>query len=72
DAVAIDASGIGGHIAGLGAHAALIDDIDNGPIDEQGLFHLINTVRGAGSTLMLTARRFPSAWHVTLPDLISR
>ncbi|RWF24498.1 MAG: hypothetical protein EOS64_07630, partial [Mesorhizobium sp.] len=37
-----------------------------------GLFHLINAVRGAGSTLLLTARRFPAAWRVTLPDLISR
>ena len=72
DAVAIDTARIGEHIAGLGASSALIDDIDKGPIDEQGLFHLINAVRGAGSTLMLTARRFPSAWRVGLPDLISR
>ena len=72
DAVAIDPSGIGEHIASLGAKPVLIDDIDKGPIDEQGLFHLINTVRGARSTLLLTARRFPSAWRVTLPDLVSR
>ncbi|TGS53352.1 hypothetical protein EN844_32875, partial [Mesorhizobium sp. M3A.F.Ca.ET.201.01.1.1] len=71
-AVAIDPGRIGEHIASLGARPALIDDIDKGPIDEQGLFHLINTVRCAGSTLLLTARRFPSAWRVALPDLISR
>ncbi|TGV96111.1 hypothetical protein EN797_038585, partial [Mesorhizobium sp. M2E.F.Ca.ET.154.01.1.1] len=44
-AVAIDPGRIGEHIASLGARPALIDDIDKGPIDEQGLFHLINTVR---------------------------
>ncbi len=71
-AVAIEQGRIGEHLAGLGARPALIDDIDNGPIDEHGLFHLINSVRGAGSTLLLTAKRFPSAWRVMLPDLISR
>ncbi|TGR92543.1 hypothetical protein EN852_039210, partial [Mesorhizobium sp. M2E.F.Ca.ET.209.01.1.1] len=60
------------HIAGLGVRPALIDDIDKTAIDEPGLFHLINAVRGAGSTLLLTARRFPSAWRVALPDLVSR
>lgn len=50
----------------------LIDDVDGGPIDEAGLFHLINIMRGAGSQLLLTARRFPSAWGVRLPDLVSR
>ncbi|RWD60691.1 MAG: hypothetical protein EOS36_20250 [Mesorhizobium sp.] len=71
-AVAIAPDRIGENIGGLGAMPALIDDVDKSPIDEQGLFHLINTVRGAGSTLLLTARRFPSAWRVTLPDLVSR
>ncbi len=50
----------------------LIDDADSGGLDQEGLFHLINGIRGAGSTLLLTARRFPSAWGVTLPDLASR
>ncbi|MBN9220790.1 MAG: hypothetical protein J0I79_22825 [Mesorhizobium sp.] len=72
NAVAVGAGRIGDGIAGLGTRPALIDDIDTGPIDEQGLFHLINAVRGAGSTLLLTARRFPSAWGVSLPDLASR
>ena len=56
----------------LGARPALIDDVDAGPVDEEGLFHLINAVRGAGSQLLLTARRFPAAWGVALPDLASR
>jgi len=50
----------------------LIDDADAGPLDEQGLFHLINAVRAAGHHLLLTSRRFPAAWGVKLPDLASR
>ncbi|MEO3387671.1 DnaA regulatory inactivator HdaA [Mesorhizobium sp. CAU 1741] len=50
----------------------LIDDIDARPVDEIGLFHLINAVRQAGTSLLLTSRRFPSAWSVRLPDLASR
>lgn len=72
NAVAVDARRVGDSIASLGARPALIDDVDTGAVDEQGLFHLINAVRSAGSTLLLTARRFPSAWGVSLPDLASR
>ncbi|ESW82989.1 DnaA regulatory inactivator HdaA [Mesorhizobium sp. M0644] len=72
DAVKVEAGRIGDCIENLGPHPALIDDIDAEPIDEHGLFHLINAVRGAGSSLLLTARRFPSAWGVRLPDLASR
>lgn len=50
----------------------LIDDADSGSLDEQGLFHLINAVRSAGTHLLLTARRFPGAWGIGLPDLASR
>lgn len=49
-----------------------IDDADRGDLDEQGLFHAINAVRGSGATMLIAARRFPSAWNVTLPDLASR
>jgi chromosomal replication initiation ATPase DnaA len=72
DALAIPASAIGTAAADTGGHPVLVDDVDSAPIDEQGLFHLINAVRGAGSHLLLTARSFPSAWRVTLPDLASR
>lgn len=71
-ALKVDARRIGDCIANLGVRPALIDDVDAGPVDEHGLFHLINAVRGAGSHLLLTARRFPSAWGVRLPDLASR
>lgn len=50
----------------------LIDDADRAPIDETGLFHLINTVRGAHTHLLLTARTLPANWPITLPDLVSR
>lgn len=54
------------------AGPALIDDVDARAIDETGLFHVINAVRSAGTSLMMTARRFPAAWGVALPDLQSR
>lgn len=72
DALPIDAGRIGQGIAELGERSALIDDIDAGPVDEDGLFHLINAARAANSHLLLTARRFPSAWNISLPDLASR
>ncbi len=72
NAVAVDAQRIGDAITRLGERPALIDDVDKTAIDEAGLFHLINEMRGAGSTLLLTARRFPAAWGVKLPDLASR
>lgn len=50
---------------------AVIDDADTG-LDEQGLFHLINAARAADKHVLLTSRRFPSAWGVRLPDLASR
>ena len=71
-ALAVDPRRIGDGVADLGARPAVIDDIDASPVDEQGLFHLINTVRGGGTHLLLTARRFPAAWGVALPDLASR
>ena len=72
-AVSLAPDSIGGRIGQLDlAGPILIDDVDSGRLEQEGLFHLINGVRGAGSTLLLTARRFPSAWGVTLPDLASR
>lgn len=55
-----------------GTSAFLIDDADGEGLDQTGLFHLINHVRASGGTLLMTARRFPGAWAVTLPDLASR
>lgn len=50
----------------------LVEDADRGGLDETGLFHLINDVLASGSTLLMTARGFPAAWGVKLPDLASR
>lgn len=71
-ALQLSASDISAHLAEIGSTPVLIDDADQGKLDQDGLFHLINTVRGAGSHLLLTARSFPSSWGVTLPDLASR
>lgn len=54
------------------ARPVLIDGIGDAAFDEPGLFHLINAVRGAGTHLLLTSRRFPASWGVALPDLSSR
>lgn len=59
-------------IEAAGRGPVLVDDADGPGLDETGLFHLINGVRAAGTQLLLTARRFPAAWNVRLPDLGSR
>lgn len=71
-AIELSPSDISAHLGDIGTVPVLIDDADQGRLDQEGLFHLINTVRGAGSHLLLTARSFPTAWGVTLPDLASR
>jgi chromosomal replication initiation ATPase DnaA len=72
-ATAHNASSIGeSALRAAEAGPVFIDDADAVGLDEQGLFHLINAVRGAGTHLLLTARRFPAAWGVRLPDLASR
>lgn len=49
-----------------------VDGIDDGPVDETALFHLINLVRERPTHLLMTARRHPGQWGVALPDLASR
>ena len=72
-AVGVDRRSIGAvEIAAASAGPMLIDDADGGGLDEAGLFHLFNAVRQAGTHMLLTARRFPAAWGVKLPDLASR
>jgi chromosomal replication initiation ATPase DnaA len=72
-AVALERQTIGRAVglAEQGTHLFL-DDADAGGLDETGLFHALNAVRAAGSSMLITARRFPSAWGVALPDLASR
>lgn len=59
-------------IEAAGEGAVLIEDADREGFDETQLFHLINAVRSAGTSLLITARSWPLAWGVTLPDLVSR
>jgi chromosomal replication initiation ATPase DnaA len=72
NAVTLDAAGIETWVEGSRIdHPVAIDDADLG-LDEHGLFHLINAARAAGTHILLTSRRFSSAWGVRLPDLASR
>ena len=50
----------------------LIDGIGDTAFDETALFHLVNVVRENGGSLLITTRRWPSSWKVSLPDLLSR
>jgi chromosomal replication initiation ATPase DnaA len=55
-----------------GSENLLVDDIGEAPFDNPGLFHLLNALRAGGGSMLLTARRYPAAWPVRLPDLASR
>lgn len=50
----------------------LLEDIDRSPFDETKLFHVLNAVKQAQQTMLVTSRSWPSAWPVKLPDLLSR
>jgi chromosomal replication initiation ATPase DnaA len=72
-ALAVERSHIEEAVAAASPSAAFfVDDADGEGLDETGLFHAANAVRAAGTHLLVTARRFPSAWGVALPDLASR
>lgn len=64
--------------AGSGAQAlaadgpVLFEDADRRGFDDTELFHVINSVRENGHTLLITSRLWPMSWPVTLPDLRSR
>lgn len=72
-AAVLDRQRIAEAVASAGEGAAFfIDDADAGGLDETGLFHAVNAVRAGGGSMLLTARRFPAAWGIGLPDLASR
>lgn len=72
-ATALAAGRLGPEAAEAAARGpVLIDDLDAAPIDEAGLFHLVNAVRQHATSLLLVSRRFPLAWGVRLADLESR
>ncbi len=67
DGKSVSVSAIPARITG----AAVIDITDE-PIDEEGLFHLLNRAVSGMAQVLLVARCGPSAWHVQLGDLLSR
>ncbi len=50
----------------------VFEDADRRGFDDTELFHVINSVRQHGTSLLMTSRQWPAAWPVTLPDLRSR
>ena len=57
-----------GRLAGA---AVLLDGLE-AVTDETGLFHLMNSIRESGGSLLISSRRPPSALKLALPDLLSR
>lgn len=63
----------GAEILGIVPSAAvLVEDADTRSYDETKLFHLLNVVREADASLLVTARTMPAQWRYHLPDLVSR
>lgn len=56
----------------LAARGALIVEDAHAGLDEAALFHVINAVLNRGGHLLVTARTWPQAWGLRLPDLASR
>lgn len=50
----------------------VLEDHDPEKVDDTALFHIVNSVRGQGTTMMITSRSSPGEWRITLPDLRSR
>ncbi|MBR4126716.1 MAG: DnaA regulatory inactivator Hda [Alphaproteobacteria bacterium] len=42
------------------------------PVDETGLFHLLNQAKGTNGFVLMTAETAPAEWALKLPDLITR
>ncbi|WP_440409983.1 DnaA regulatory inactivator HdaA [Neorhizobium petrolearium] len=63
----------GSNAAALAAAGpVLFEDADRRGFDDAELFHVINSVRENGHSLLMTSRLWPISWGVTLPDLKSR
>ena len=54
------------------AGPVLFEDVDREGFDDTALFHVINSVRENGHSLMMTSRLWPMSWPVELADLRSR
>jgi chromosomal replication initiation ATPase DnaA len=59
-------------VGALSTGALVIEDLAPALLDEVALFHLLNLSREQGAHVLITARTLPSAWIVSLRDLMSR
>jgi chromosomal replication initiation ATPase DnaA len=50
----------------------LIEDADTLGVDETQLFHILNGARQARASVLITCRKAPLQWDISLPDLKSR
>jgi len=63
---------LAGDLRRLAGRPAVIDDADRETMPEPAMFHLLNLVREAESSLLVTARRPLDSWSLGTPDLVSR
>ncbi len=60
-------------VSTLGAkNAVIIENVDDGKLDEKALFHLLNLSKEQQFHMLITARSMPGEWTLKLPDLRSR
>ena len=52
--------------------ALVLENCEEGALDERALFHLLNLVREQEGHLLMTGRSVPALWDAALPDLASR
>lgn len=52
--------------------ALVIEDLDDGPLDEQALFHLLNLTRENAVAVLFTSAISPGDMDIALPDFRSR
>lgn len=63
---------LAGDLRHLACRPVLIEDADREAMPEAAMFHFLNLVREAESSLLVTARRPPDTWSLGTPDLVSR
>ncbi|MBL1420199.1 MAG: hypothetical protein COC24_006775 [Alphaproteobacteria bacterium] len=56
----------------IGQGAIIIDDIDQKPLCEKTIFHIINMAIQAKQRLLFTSSKPLLLWDIALPDLLSR
>ncbi|MEP7030067.1 MAG: DnaA/Hda family protein [Pseudolabrys sp.] len=59
-------------LGALATGALVLEDLEEDGFDERALFHLINLAREEGAYVLLTARKAPAAFPLTIRDLQSR